>query len=397
MGMQNAKTIQLPVRQAPHDEQQRQNAKTIQLLVLQSTAFCNIDCRYCYLPNRNVKGRMQDEVLSRVAVEIIPSRYWVPSSLVLWHAGEPLSLGPAWYAHAHEVLDGGTGRLKRIQFQSNGTPLDERWIDFLHSSGAMIGLSIDGPKWLHDKHRKDRAGNGTFEKVMAAARRLHAAGIGFTNIATVTEDSLSSPDEIFDFFQELRPKKLAFSIEEAEGANPCSTLYQDAMLDRVAAFFQRIALRNFASPSPLRIREIESVIAALIAPAGRFGQSQETELGRIIAIGTRGDVAVFSPELLTTRQSDGRFLTVGNILDQPFDDILNGDVVRSQSSEIEKGVDACRATCRFFGYCGGGSPANKYFETGRFDISETWYCRVAKKATVRGVLKAIAAQPAAAS
>src|SRR5208283_1786235 len=126
---------------------------------------------------------------------------------------------------------------------------------------------------------------------------------------------------------------------------------------------------------PLRIREVESVLAGLIAPPGRTGVSQETRLGWIVTIGTNGDVALFSPELLTTRQANGEYATVGNILEQDFSTILYGERTRSLATEIGKGVGLCRSTCSYFAHCGGGSPANKYFETQRFDVSETWYCR----------------------
>lgn len=368
--------------------------KPIQLLVLQSTGFCNIDCDYCYLPDRNIRGRMGIEVLNRVAEEVVASDLWRPSSLVLWHAGEPMSTPPDWYANAHAALDRNSGRLRRIQFQSNGTLLDEDWVALLKTSGAGLGLSIDGPQWLHDRHRKDRRGSGTFARVMETVARLREESITFTNIATVTRDSLAVAEDIFAFFSDLAPEKLAFSIEEAEGANSTSTLYREDMLGRIEDFFFKMADLNFRSPAPLRIREVESVIASLIAPEGRLKISQEAELGRIVAIGITGDVALYSPELLTTRRTDGSYATVGNILEQSLAEICAGEAARQQHEEIARGVEMCHANCSYYGYCGGGSPANKYFETNRFDSSETWYCRIAKQATVRGVLRAIAAHSA---
>ena len=363
--------------------------ETIQILVLQSTAFCNIDCDYCYLPDRGVKGTMGERVLERIAEQIVLSKHWRNDSLLLWHAGEPMSCGPDWYKRAHSLLRGSPPRSMRIQFQSNGTLLDHRWIALLRNSGAWLGLSIDGPKWLHDRHRRDRVGRPTFDRVMDAVRLLRQENIPFTAIAVVTKDALDHADEIFEFFAALKPERIGFSVEEAEGANARSTLYRPELIQKVETFFQRIAELNFAQSEPLRIREVESVLAGLIAPPGRKGVSQETRLGWIVTIGTNGDVALFSPELLTTRQASGEFATVGNILKQDFSTILYGERTRNLAIEIGKGVGLCRSTCSYFAHCGGGSPANKYFETQRFDVSETWYCRVSKQATVRGVLRAI--------
>jgi uncharacterized protein len=363
--------------------------KPIELLVLQSTAFCNIDCGYCYLPGRERRGAMPQRVLDRVAEEIVASPLWRPESLLLWHAGEPMTLAPGWYRDAHGRLGAARGRLPRIQFQTNATLLSDAWLAFLGESGAGIGVSLDGPEWLHDRHRRDRSARGTFAKTMRGVALLKAAGVDFTVIATVTVDALQAPDEIFDFFAGIAPRKLAFSIEEAEGANLRSSLYRDDLVAAVEAFFRRLAERNFAAAEPLRIREVEQVIGRL-ANRGHAGLSQEAELCRIVSVGADGAVAFHSPELLTTRGADGASGAVGNILEQSFAEILAGSALAAQNRDIAAGVAACASSCEYYDFCGGGSPANKLFEHGRLDVTETWYCRLAKQAATRGVLAAIA-------
>ena len=366
------------------------SCEPVQILVLQSTAFCNIDCSYCYLPDRDVKGRMGRDVLQRVGREIIDSPYWRDDSLVLWHAGEPLVCGVEWYRYAHSLLSDDGRRPLRIQFQTNGTLLDSAWTDFFRESGACVGVSIDGPKVLHDHHRRDRRGKPTFDRCMQSISMLRDAAIPFSTISVVTSESLGRADEIFEFFNELEPSRVGFSIEEAEGVNCESSLYRDSLLELVERFFFSLAMRNFQAAKPLRIREIDAVLAALVESRVRVGTSQEVELGWIVAIGTGGDVALFSPELLTTRSRNGQIMTVGDIRTQSFTEIVSSEKARHQAEQILRGVSACRFSCEYFPHCGGGSPANKYFEFERFDVAETWYCRVAKKATVRGILRAIA-------
>jgi uncharacterized protein len=208
---------------------------------------------------------------------------------------------------------------------------------------------------------------------------------------TVTRDALPYAEEIFEFFKKLRPERLALGIEEAEGTNKESNLYDEGVQVRIEHFFRRMAQCNFASEAPLRIREIENVLSGLVGPPGRESPSQETELGRIVAVGIDGDVAFFSPELLTTQRSDGSRLVVGNLMKDGLVTLTKARETRRQMSGIENGVRLCRQECGYFDFCGGGSPANKYFEHGRFDVSETWFCRVSKKAVASGVLKAILA------
>ncbi len=275
------------------------------------------------------------------------------------------------------------------EYGSNGTLLNAEWIEFFSETGCQIGLSIDGPEWLHDLHRKDRASRGTFGRAIAGARLLHDNSIPFTNIATLTSDSLDHADEIFDFFFALGPAKLAFNIEEAEGANAVSSLYRKEFVEKVESFFARIAELNFKSSKPFRIREIESVLTSLAIRPSQWRTSQETEFGRIVAIGVNGDVALFSPELLTTIRVDGSRAVVGNLLNSDFQEIIESSSATLLKHAIDDGVAICRSNCDFFDFCGGGSPANKYYEHHRFDVAETWFCRLSKKAATKGILRAI--------
>ena len=64
----------------------------VQLLVLQPTPFCNLDCSYCYLPDRNSKARMDWATLELAVKRVLASRYVDETLSVVWHSGEPLVL-----------------------------------------------------------------------------------------------------------------------------------------------------------------------------------------------------------------------------------------------------------------------------------------------------------------
>jgi uncharacterized protein len=104
----------------------------LETLVLQATPFCNIDCSYCYLPNRTSKQRMSEDTLARTFERVFSSPFLGNHLTVLWHAGEPLVLGVEYYRRAFELLQ----RYRRPEidvthhFQTNGTLLDQTWIDF---------------------------------------------------------------------------------------------------------------------------------------------------------------------------------------------------------------------------------------------------------------------------
>src|ERR1700681_2205323 len=99
----------------------------IQLLVVQPTPFCNIDCRYCYLPDRTNKAVVSDETLKNLFSQVFASRWAKEGLSVVWHAGEPLVLPVAFYRRAFAIIDGlkPAGLVVTHSFQTNGTLIDD--------------------------------------------------------------------------------------------------------------------------------------------------------------------------------------------------------------------------------------------------------------------------------
>jgi uncharacterized protein len=130
----------------------------IELLVLQPTSFCNIDCTYCYLPSRNSKQRMPQEVLKAALAFVARSGRLGPEISIVWHAGEPLVLPVSYYEDAMQTvarLLPGSMRV-RHHFQTNGLLIDDAWCAFFARPDVEVGISVDGPKALHDRYRATR-------------------------------------------------------------------------------------------------------------------------------------------------------------------------------------------------------------------------------------------------
>ena len=135
----------------------------LDLLVIQATPFCNLDCRYCYLPDRQNTERMSLAVLDRLFARVFESDVVRRGFTVVWHAGEPLVLPPAFYAEAFAIAarHNRAGYPLVHSYQTNATLLDEAWCDFIRRHGIRIGVSLDGPAFLHDRQRVTRHGRGT--------------------------------------------------------------------------------------------------------------------------------------------------------------------------------------------------------------------------------------------
>jgi uncharacterized protein len=364
----------------------------LDLLVIQPTPFCNINCDYCYLPARDDRRRMSMETLGAAFRRVFESGLAGPELSVVWHAGEPLVLPPEWYAGAFAVIDGvrPDGVHVRHSVQTNATLIDQHWCAFIAAHDINVGLSIDGPAWLHDQRRKTRAGRGTHALAMRGLDRLRAAGIPFHIICVLTRESLVHPDAIFDFFADLSVRDLCFNVEEIEGGNGRSSLQFAGVEAAFQSFFERMVERVRAAPSGMRVREIDDVLAALRHPDfGRLSSNSQNTPLRIVSIACDGRISTFSPELLGLRDDRYGAFVFGNVLTHALVDAIREDRFRRLSDDIAAGVEACRRTCPYFAFCRGGAPANKLAENGTFASTETLYCRLTQKIVVECVLKAL--------
>lgn len=216
----------------------------LQLLVLQASPFCNLDCDYCYLPDRGDRTRMGLEVLERIVAQVMASGLVGDTLPVVWHAGEPMAVPRDWYEAAFAIVARQAGP-RRVQhhFQTNGVLIDAAWCEFFRRHGVRVGISIDGPAALHDRHRRRRDGRGTHAQVMRGIAQLRSAGIGFHTIAVLTREALDQADALFDFFVALGTDEVGFNVEEVEAAHGQSSLQGDDCAAAVRAFWDRMLQR----------------------------------------------------------------------------------------------------------------------------------------------------------
>lgn len=349
---------------------------------MQPTPFCNLDCSYCYLPGRDDRRRLAIPTVEATIRNIIDSRLLGSELTVIWHAGEPLVVPPRFYAEAFEriasLVDGQAAIHHSIQ--TNGTLIDDAWCDLFRAWSVRVGISIDGPARIHDRHRKTRSGRGTHRDVMRGAQRMQKAGLPFHAIAVVTADALDEPDAILDFFEEFGISDIALNVEEQEGINLRSSLA--GAEDRVAGFYRRVFERAVLSNGRLRVREFEQARDAILSglpefvlDEKRYVANEQVQPFEILSVDCEGNFTTFSPELLGQTHPRFNGFALGNVHRDRLIDVLATPRFRELFGEIMAGVQRCREECRYYFLCGGGAPANKLFENGRFDSTETAFCR----------------------
>jgi uncharacterized protein len=361
------------------------SARHTRLLVLQGTPFCNIDCDYCYLPERTDTRRMALDTVRCAARRLRDDGLAGPELTVVWHAGEPLVLPRAFYADAFEAVAEELGSATAVThaMQTNATRIDDDWCRFFRRHGVAVGVSVDGPAHLHDAHRRTRRGRGTHAAVVQGMRRLRAHGVPFHAIAVVGRQALAEADAFFDWFEGEGVHELGCNFDEAEGAHTRSSLAGHEAAH--AAFLQRLLERSLAGGGRLVVRELAEALQRL--QHGVADNAQVLPLA-LVTVAVNGDFGTFSPEFVGQRED----FTIGNVHEVGYRDSLRGEPFLRLWRGVQAGVRACERTCAQFAYCGGGSPVNKLYENGRLDSTETLYCRTMIQRPFEAVLQRLEAE-----
>lgn len=352
-----------------------------QLIVLQQSPFCNINCQYCYLPDRLNKARMRLETLTKIYHGIFSSSLIHDPITFLWHAGEPLAVGHTFMEQAFtlsEEINRQYNRSYTHNIQTNGTLIDQVWIELFQKYSVHIGLSLDGPEFIHNQQRVDRKGMGTFARVMKAVDLLQSANIPFDVIMVLTYFALDYPDEVFDFFVDHNIKGIALNIDEIEGVNYSSSYDKADAVNRYKLFMRRFFERIWEKPGLLRLRELYSMMPFImdkdLVNSRDDSFNNMTSPLRIITFDHMGRYNTFCPEFSGTRSLEYGDFVMGDIHNDPIEKIFDNPVFQKVDNDIQAGTQLCRSNCEYWSLCGGGAPSNKFFETGHLDVTETKHC-----------------------
>jgi uncharacterized protein len=368
----------------------------IQLLVVQPTPFCNIDCRYCYLPDRANKSVVAEGTLTNLFSQVFASGWADDGLSVVWHAGEPMVLPVEFYRRAFaqiETLKPAGLELKH-SFQTNGTLIDDAWCEFIAEARVNVGVSIDGPQHLHDRNRVTRSGRGTFDKTIAGIRRLRQHGVPFHVISVLTSESLAAPQAMFDFYLAEGIDNVCFNVEESEGEHRSASFSQAGIEDAYYDFLSEFWRLSAAHPGRIQfIREIDDVQRNIFRPQATGFFNQLATPFAITSMDWTGNIATFSPELLGLKNAAYEDFILGNINRDRLVDLMERPLLKRMAADIDAGLALCRESCEYFSVCGGGEPVNKLFENGSFATSETTYCRMTKMRATDLVLDRLERMP----
>ncbi|MEV7779866.1 cyclophane-forming radical SAM peptide maturase AmcB [Kitasatospora sp. NPDC088351] len=359
----------------------RRIARRPNMVVVQPDGFCNLNCTYCYLPDRDKRTPMPVAVAEAVARSVAEFADTAsPESVeIIWHAGEPLAIGRRRFAELLAPFEPlRQAGLVEHSVQTNAVLLNPAWCEFLTEYGFRVGVSIDGPAALN-RQRVDWAGRPAFDRIMKGIGCLREHDVRFSAIAVVSAESISDPEGLLDFMAGLGCHSVGLNMEETEGVNTDRLV---PAVEQAREFWHRTIAWS-RQHKELTIREVDRLGGYL--RAARSG-AQATGDGLLIdpipTVSSAGDVVLLSPELAGIKDPAYEDFRAGNVLELSIGSMLDRAHDLRYVREFLTGLDECEATCEFFGFCRGAQAGNRYFENGRLDTTETNYCRVSRQALI---------------
>jgi uncharacterized protein len=382
--------------------------KPVELIVLQGTSFCNLNCTYCDLSaeSRRKKTVMDPHLTGRMFTQLFESRRLAPEVMVIWHSGEPLTLPPSYYDEAIggilslQEKSGANDTVLTFGIQTNGVLIDDDWCRFFkrHEKHLDLGVSCDGPNELHDLYRVNWNDRTTHLQTVRGMDLLASYGIKYKIIAVVTGRTLSQPDEFFRFFFDRREQLSGFHFNiVADGKSPHPGLAYSA-LDRSSyyAFYKRLIELNRevqAAGHEFDIVNFSQGISRILAlhdEGAPVFYDQGTAPLKSISLDAHGNVTTFyaglAIDVLPDAYGDGKGLSLGNILDTTFEDMVESDKLQRIMRDFAISRHACQASCEYFSVCSGGYEILKKQSFGTFDAAETDECVIHVKTLVDALL-----------
>jgi uncharacterized protein len=170
-------------------------------------AVCNLDCKYCFFLSKQAlypdsDFRMADDLLELYIRQLLESQ---PTQVTIaWQGGEPTLMDLDFFRRSMELVEKYSKPGQRVEhtIQTNGTRLDDEWCAFFKQHNFLVGLSVDGPRELHDKYRVDKGGRGTFDQVMRGWNSLKKHGVECNILCTVHAGNVEHAVEVYRFFRD---------------------------------------------------------------------------------------------------------------------------------------------------------------------------------------------------
>jgi len=330
------------------------------ILIKPAGPDCNLACDYCFYLDKTKlfpeepKHRMSGDILRELMRQIMEQGTRQIS--VAWQGGEPTLIGVDFYQKAVEFQSRfAAGKMIGNSLQTNGLLIDDRWASFLRKNNFLVGLSIDGPQYIHDHYRKDRGNKGSWERVVAAATRMLEKGVAVNALTTVNAYSVHYLDEIYDYLKAVGFRYLQFipiveTSEDGRGVESFSVGPKE-----YGEFLIRLFdcwLADFQKGEPTTsIRHFESLFFRYVDMQPPDCTLMEC-CGSYVIVEYNGDV--YGCDFFVEPA-----WKLGNIMEDRLIDLLNSPAQQSFGNHKAELPNKC-TKCSWLSFCFGGCPKDRF-------------------------------------
>jgi uncharacterized protein len=350
----------------------------IDTVLIKAASRCNINCRYCYVYNMGdanwvtLPKQMSPETMLAVAQALGElARAQQRRFAVVLHGGEPLLLGHEKLAFLLTVLRTALSTEYPLSIQTNGMLITEDVLDVCAAYHTRLGISIDGPRHIHNRHRVGHQGEGTYDKVLEGIERLRKhreAHFLYAGVLAVI-DPTSNPHEVYRFFKELDAPSVDFLYRDGNhsqlpfGKASCqSTTYGRWLAELLEVYL--------ADPTPIRIRLLDDMIKLILGGYGTKEGMGANDFG-IVIIDTDGAVTK-NDTLKSTFKGADRFEQKWSVHTHQLTDITSTPEFATYYA-LQRPTAAACLSCTELRVCGGGMPVNRWRDDNGYD-NPSVYC-----------------------
>lgn len=330
-------------------------------------AICNLECSYCYYLGKkemypaSESFRMSDPVLDQYIRQYIDSQDTEEVTFV-WQGGEPTLLGLGFFEKALELQARyGHGRKISNSLQTNGTNLTDEWCEFFHRHHFLIGVSIDGPRKIHDRYRLDKKQQPTFDRVVNGIALLKKHKVEFNTLTVVNRTNAAQPLDVYRFLKRLGSRYLQFipivEIDHQRSTPGRTVVTQESVEPRqFGEFLIRIFdewVRHDVGQTFVQLFDNTlSRHMGLPSTVCAFGET----CGEAMAIEHNGDV--FSCDHFVYPE-----YRLGNIMETPLADIALSERQREFGRMKKDGLPKYCRECHVLFACNGECPKHRFLKT----------------------------------
>jgi len=314
----------------------------LSMLIKPVSGSCDLRCRYCFYQEQN-RGKMTAELLEAITQKALD--FADGSCAFLFQGGEPTLAELPFYEAlvAHQKQYNAKGVAITNAIQTNGMHIDQAWAQFLANHNFLVGLSLDGPKEIHDQNRE-----GSFERVMQSAQLLQEAGVRLNVLCVVNRSNAMRGAQVYRFFKAHGFTHLQFipcldPQDTRHGSLPWS-LTPKSYLAFLKATFDLWHCDCKADRAP-SIRYFDNLLAMA---AGHAPEACGMNGVCGCQFVTEADGSVYPCDFYVSDE-----WRLGNILEHSFEELRFSPTCERFIEESRQLHPNCRA-CKWFALCRGG-------------------------------------------